>query len=217
MTPPAKSQRGLFVTLEGIEGCGKSTQARLAAARLKATGHRVVLTAEPGGTPLGKTLRAALLKPGARVAPLTEWLLFEADRAQHVDRMIRPALAKGAVVICDRYSDSTRAYQGIGRGLGLAAVDAVDRVATAGLKPDLTFLLDLPVGEGLARARKRGKLTRLDRERTKFHQKIRDAFLVLATQEPARIKVIDGRLGKAEAAEVIWRHLHAALARRGTR
>lgn len=210
-----RTGRALFVTFEGIEGCGKSTQARLLASRLRHAGHRAILTAEPGGTKLGRAVRAALLNPARTVDPVAEWLLFEADRAQHVRETIQPTLRRGITVVCDRFSDSTRAYQGIGRGLGLEAVDRVDRAATGGLKPDLTFLLDLPVREGLARVTSRGKLTRIDRERTRFHEKIRSAFLVLATREPGRIKVVDGRLDRAHAAEVVWRHAETALGRRG--
>ncbi len=210
-----RALRGLFVTFEGGEGTGKTTQARLLAARLKAAGHRVVSTAEPGGTRLGKALRNALLHPGRAVDPVAEWLLFEADRAQHVRDNIRPALVRGKVVICDRFSDSTRAYQGIGRGLGLETVDPVDALATGGLKPHLTFLLDIPVTESIKRTRKRGlRLTRFERERERFHEKIKSAFLVLATKEPGRIKVVDGRLGKAQIHAVIWRHVSEALAKR---
>ena len=203
--------KGCLITLEGIEGCGKSTQARLLAWRLREAGHRVLLTAEPGGTRLGKTARAALLDPKRRIEPLAEWFLFEADRAQHVGEVINPALRRGMVVICDRFSDSTRAYQGFGRGFGLEAVESVDRLATGGLKPRLTFVLDLPVSEGLKRARKRGKLSRIEREQLKFHEKIRAAFLVLATREPDRIKVVDGRLGRAAAAEAVYRHAARVL------
>lgn len=206
--------RGCFISMEGIEGCGKSTQARRLARRLREDGYRTLLTVEPGGTALGRSLRSCLLASKRRVDALAEWLLFEADRAQHVREVIRPALKRGVVVICDRYSDSTRAYQGIGRGLGLAQVDRVDRVATGGLKPDLTILLDLPVREGLARARKRGRLTRIDRERLRFHERIRSAFLVLATREPRRIRVVDGRIGPRDAGEVIYRHVSGALDRR---
>lgn len=201
------SGRGLFITLEGIEGCGKSTQARLLANRLRAAGRTVTLTSEPGGTRVGRAIRAALLTPGRKVGALSEWLLFEADRAQHVAEVILPALERGNVVVSDRYSDSSRAYQGFGRGLGLDEVDRVDAIATGGLKPDLTVVLDLPVSEGLARRRHAGGMNRLDRERERFHQKIRDAFLVLATREPNRIKVVDGRIGRADVAEAIWRHV----------
>jgi dTMP kinase len=214
MTPPARAFRGLFVTLEGVEGCGKTTQARRLARRVRAAGHRVVLTAEPGGTRLGKALRAALLAPGRRVDATAEWFLFEADRAQHVKDVLRPALERGACVICDRYSDSTRAYQGFGRGLGLAAVERVDRLATGGLAPDLTILLDVPVREGLARRRRGGRLTRIDREWANFHERVRSAFLALAAREPSRIRVVDGRPSRSEVAEAIWRHVAARLARR---
>ncbi len=205
--------KGLLISLEGVEGCGKSTQARLLARRLRQEGRKVVATAEPGGTRLGKGIRSSLLASGNRIHPLAEWLLFEADRAQHVRDVILPGLKRGAVVVCDRFSDSTRAYQGLGRGLGLNFVDRLDRVATGGLKPRLTFVLDLPVGEGLARARRRGRLTRLDMEKVRFHEKVRSAYLVLATREPGRIKVIDGRLGRQEAAEAIYRHVNRLLSR----
>lgn len=208
------ARRGCFITVEGIEGCGKSTQARLLARRLRHEGHRVILTAEPGGTGLGKAIRAVILNVGKRVAPTAEWLLFEADRAQHVRDVIAPALQRGFVVICDRYSDSTRAYQGFARGLGLELVNRVDKLATGDLKPDLTILLDLPVSEGLARARRRGRLTRLDMEKERFHEKVRSAFLVLATREPARIRVVDGRIGQVETGEVIYRHARRVLGRR---
>jgi len=206
--------KGYFISMEGIEGCGKSTQARRLAKRLREDGHKVLLTFEPGGTTIGGAIRGALLNSRRKVSALAEWLLFEADRAQHVREVIIPALRRGMVVICDRYSDSSRAYQGFGRGLGLAQVDRVDRLATGGVKPNLTILLDLPVREGLARARKRGGLTRIDRERPGFHERIRSAFLVLATREPRRIRVVDGRIGAREAGEAIYRHVNASLDRR---
>jgi len=183
----------MFVTFEGVEGCGKSTQARLLAGFLRKSGRRVLLTFEPGGTPLGRRIRKALLEPAGRVVPLAEWLLFEADRAAHVRQVVLPALRHGVSVVCDRYSDSSRAYQGFGRGIGLGRVDAVDRIATGGLKPDLTILLDLPAGAGLARVRRRGRMTRIDRERARFHGLVRRAFLRLARREPRRFAVVDAR------------------------
>ena len=158
-----------------------------------------------------RTGGSALLTPGRRLGPLAEWLLFEADRAQHVAEIVRPALERGNIVVSDRFSDSTRAYQGFARSIGLDEVERVDAIATGGLKPDLTIVLDLPVREGLARRRRAGGLNRLDREKERFHQKIRDAFLVLATREPDRIKVVDGRIGRAEGSEVIWRHVSSVL------
>ncbi len=205
--------RGIFISLEGIEGCGKSTQARLLSKRLRAQGQRVLVTAEPGSTSLGRGIRSCLLGTGRRVIPIAEWLLFEADRSQHVRDVIEPALRRGLTVICDRYSDSTRAYQGLARGLGLGLVNRVDRLATGGLKPNITFVLDVPVSEGLARARRRGHLTRLDREKTRFHEKVRSAYLVLATRDPGRIKVIDGRLGPFEVGDAIFRHVSRLLPR----
>jgi len=195
------------VTLEGVEGCGKSTQARLLARRLKAEGYHVLLTREPGGTKLGRLVRSCLLTPGGKVGPMAEFLLFVADRAQHVAEVIRPALGRGRIVISDRFGDSSRAYQGFGRGIGLARVDRINREATGGLRPDLTILLDLPVREGLIRVGRRGAMTRLDREKLRFHEKVRSAFLVLATREPGRIRVVDARLGRQETCEVICRHV----------
>jgi len=185
--------KGMFITFEGVEGSGKSTQARLLSASLRRAGRRALLTSEPGGTPLGRRIRKALLDPAGRVVPMAEWLLFEADRAAHVRQVILPALRRGITVVCDRYSDSSRAYQGFARGIGLARVDAVDRVATGGLKPGLTILLDMPAGEGLSRARRRGRMTRIDRERARFHGLVRAAFLSLARREPRRFAVIDAR------------------------
>ncbi len=207
--------KGCLISLEGVEGCGKSTQARLLARRLRQEGKDALVTVEPGGTRLGRRIRDSLLETGQKVHPLAEWLLFEADRAQHVRDVILPGLKRGAAVICDRFSDSTRAYQGLARGLGLETVSRVDRLVTRGLRPRLTFILDLPVTEGLARARKRGRLTRLDREKLRFHEKIRSAYLVLATREPGRVKVIDGRLGRTAAAEAIYRHVSRILGRAG--
>jgi len=212
--PSEDRKPGFFVTMEGVDGCGKSTQARLLVRRLKAEGHPVLLTREPGGTRLGRTIRSCLLTPGARVGPVAEFLLFAADRAQHVAEVVRPALRRGLIVVSDRFSDSSRAYQGFGRGLGLVPVDRINKEATGGLKPDLTVLLDLPVREGLIRVSRRGAMTRLDREKLRFHEKVRSAFLVLATREPGRIRVVDARLGRQETSEAIFRHVIAGVRRR---
>lgn len=194
--------RGTFITLEGIEGCGKSTQARRLAQALRDASREVVATREPGGTPLADAVRAAFLDPAlGPVAGETELLLVAAARADHVRRLILPALDRGAVVICDRFLDSTRAYQGGGRGLDRAAIDAVDSVARGGLLPDVTLLLDLPAEHGLARAARRhasaatadDAQTRLDAEAMGFHRRVRSAFLRLASEESRRIWVIDAQ------------------------
>lgn len=191
--------RGTFITLEGIEGSGKSTQARRLAEALRAAGRDVLLTREPGGTPVAEAIRAVLLDPAhAGMAAATELLLFAAARADHVERAIAPALAEGRVVLCDRFSDSTRAYQGAARGLPAEVVEAVDAVARAGLVPHATLLFDVPAEVGLerARARNRGDATsaaegRLDAEDLAFHRRVRSGLLRLAGAEPTRLWVID--------------------------
>jgi dTMP kinase len=190
----------LFVTFEGIEGSGKSTHLRRLAAHLRAQGHTVVETREPGGTPAGAAVRRLLL--GAEAVPLTplaELLLYCADRTQHVHEAIRPALAAGHVVLCDRFSDSTIAYQGYGRGLALTTVRALDAHARDDLWPSLTFLLDCPADEGLARARgRRGVADRFERETTEFHERVRAGFRTLAAAEPGRFCVLDSSAPLAE-------------------
>jgi dTMP kinase len=181
---------GLFVAFEGGEGVGKSTQIARAAQWLRTQGRTVVETREPGGTPLGRELRALLLDPAAQVTPRAETLLYGADRAQHVASVIRPALAAGSVVLTDRYVDSTLAYQGAGRGLGDDA-RVVTSWATGGLVPDLTVLLDLDPEIGLARAGARAAPDRLEGDTLAFHRAVRDGFLALAAAEPDRYVVLD--------------------------
>jgi dTMP kinase len=190
----------LFVTFEGIEGSGKSTHLRHLAAFLRRAGHVVVETREPGGTPAGAAIRRLLLGTGAvPLTPLTELLLYCADRAQHVSEVIRPALAAGGVVLCDRFSESTIAYQGYGRRLDLATVRAVDACARDGLAPALTFLLDCPVEAGLARARARAAPgDRFEREALEFHTRVRQGFHALAATEPGRFCVLDTRAPEDE-------------------
>jgi dTMP kinase len=184
--------RGVFITLEGVEGCGKSTQASRLAKRLREEGYRVVETREPGGTPLAERIRDVLLSSSAEpVTPACEAHLILASRSQHVTQVISPALQNGVMVICDRFSDSTLAYQGYGRGLDLRALVRLNRVATGGLAPDLTLLLDLPIAAGLARRRREQDQNRLDREPRSFYQRVRNGFLELAAEQPRRIKVID--------------------------
>jgi dTMP kinase len=196
--------RGRFITFEGIEGSGKSTQCARLAAALRARGLDPLVTREPGGTPLGRRLREALLAPGEGVrarSPLTEALLMVADRHEHVVQLIEPALAAGRAVLCDRHADSTLAYQGGGSGVDLAALRALNALATCGLVPDLTFLFDLPVDTALARLAARGGGAALDRfesEAVAFHERVRAAYLELAAAEPARFVVLDATGDAAE-------------------
>jgi dTMP kinase len=186
---------GVFITFEGIDGCGKSTQLRLLASELRMRGLEVVSTREPGGTPLGKRLRSVLLDPQIEVDPLAELLLFAADRAQHVRTLLRPAIEAGDVVLSDRYADATAAYQGAGRSFTPELIAQVIEIATSRLKPDLTLIFDLPVAECLARTRRRtesdSKTDRLDAEDAAFHTRVRSAYLAMAEAEPDRFRVIN--------------------------
>ena len=186
---------GVFITFEGIDGSGKSTQLRLLASHLRLQGYDVVATREPGGTPLGNRLRAALLDSQEHVDPLTELLVFAADRAQHVRILLRPALASGRIVLSDRYSDATVAYQGAGRGFSPQLISEIVELATEGLRPDLTLLFDLSVTEGGVRTKRRTNEKqqgdRLDAEDARFHSRVRDAYLKIAVAEPDRVKVIE--------------------------
>ncbi|MDQ3667286.1 MAG: dTMP kinase [Acidobacteriota bacterium] len=185
---------GTFITFEGIDGCGKSTQLRLLGNFLRSQGGDVLVTREPGGTSVGLRLRAALLDAQEQVDPLTELLVFAADRAQHVRRVLRPALAAGRIVLSDRYADATRAYQGGGRGFPVELISEIVQLATEGLIPDLTLLFDLSVNESSARTRRRaeGKQTgdRLDSEDAEFYIRVRETYLSLAEQEPERFRVL---------------------------
>jgi dTMP kinase len=186
---------GTFITFEGIDGSGKSTQLRLLADFLEQAGCKVLVTREPGGTPVGIRLRAALLDAHEEVDPLTELLVFAADRAQHVRRVLRPALEAGQVVFSDRYADATAAYQGVGRGFSAELIAEIIELATAGLKPDLTLLFDLSVADSTRRTRRRGdgkqQGDRLDAETDDFHLRVREAYLQLAQAEPERIKIVE--------------------------
>lgn len=184
--------KGVFISLEGIEGTGKSTQSRLLAGHLRQQGLQVTETAEPGGTQISLKIREILLSlESRRMQPVTELLLYNAARVQHLEEVILPALRQGSIVITDRFSDSTVAYQGYGRDLGLELIAALDRIATAGLRPDLTLLLDIDVASGLQRNRAAGKTDRLELEKISFHEKVRQGFLELAAGEPDRIRRID--------------------------
>lgn len=180
-----------FISIEGIEGSGKSTQTGLLAEYLRAKGHKVIKTAEPGGTAIGTRIRQLLLAPENRMDPLTELLLYYASRAQHVREVIYPGLLKGAVVVTDRFTDSTMAYQGSARGLDLQLIAALNEIVVPDLKPFLTFLLDVDVEEGLRRNRRVNKEDRFELETLEFHRRVRDGFLRIAEAEPDRVKMID--------------------------
>jgi len=179
----------MFVSFEGLDGCGKTTQARLLAAALEETGVEVVLTREPGGTPLGEQIRDLVLH-GDHVAPWAEAALYAAARAQHVEELIRPALARGATVVCDRYVDSSVAYQGAGRELGVEQVLALNLSAVGGLLPDLTFLVEIDIDIALARVGDKGD--RIERAGAEFWPRVVDAYRELAERFPERYVVIDG-------------------------
>lgn len=200
--------RGTFITLEGADGCGKTTQAELLADELASRGHEVVRLREPGGTAISEKVRALLLDPAnAEMAPECELLLYEASRAQLVRQAIEPALARGAVVLCDRYYDSTYAYQAGGRALPEELVRDANRLGSCGLAPDLTLVLDLDPALGYARATA-GGVDRMEAAGLALQERVRDAYLRLAAQEPDRVRMIDASGEKNEVAE---RVLSAAL------
>ncbi len=208
--------RGLFITFEGIEGSGKSTLINNVAAALRKSGLDPIVTREPGGTSLGVALRKVLLSPDMGVIePKAELMMFAADRAQHVSELILPALEKGKIVLCDRYSDATVAYQGYGRGLPLDVIKVVDMKARDGAVPDLTVLLDLPVEKGLSRVRKRNDLSkdisesRIDEEETAFHQRVRDGYLAMARIEPARFLVLDAMIDPEHLTDLVMDELRS--------
>jgi dTMP kinase len=199
---------GFFVAFEGGEGAGKSTQVRLLAEALAGRGLEVVTTREPGGTPAGAALRAVLLDPATELSPRAEALLYAADRAHHVATVIRPALVRGAVVISDRYVDSSLAYQGAGRTLVRSEVGNLSSWASEGLVPDFTVLLDLDPEVGLARA---GDPDRLEAEPLDFHRRVRAGFLELARAEPHRYVVVDAEQPPDAVFEDVWAAVHAAV------
>lgn len=187
--------KGRFITFEGIDGSGKSTQLRILADELSKADIEVITTCEPGGTPLGRALREAFLETTETVAPMAELLSFAADRAQHVEYFIKPALAEGKIVISDRYADATFAYQGAGRGFDEDKVNQVIELATGGLKPDLTLFFDITVEEALRRMSDREeshtKKNRMDEETGEFYTRVRDSYLGIAEREPDRFRVIN--------------------------
>ncbi|MDA1002795.1 MAG: dTMP kinase [Chloroflexi bacterium] len=211
MSPDPAAPRGRFVTLEGGEGAGKSTQIEALARLAERGGREVVTCREPGGTALGEALRSALFaERDPAPAPAAELLIFAAARAQLVADVIRPALARGALVLCDRYADSTLAYQHHGRGLDREAVRAVNAVATDGLWPDLTILLDLDPKDGFARGERGGDY--LERETLAFHRRVRDGFLRLAADEPTRWLVLDATKPPMQITHAAWQRIESLLA-----
>jgi dTMP kinase len=187
--------RGKFITFEGIDGSGKSTQLRLLAGELRLQGYNVLATMEPGGTPLGRRLREAFLETEETVAPLAELLLFAADRAQHVEFLVKPALEEGKIVVSDRFADATVAYQGAGRGFPEKTVSQIVNLATGGLKPDLTLFFDLPIEKAILRAKSRTDnetvRNRMDSETTDFYKRVREAYLKIAEKEAERFRVVE--------------------------
>jgi dTMP kinase len=210
-------QRGRFITFEGIDGCGKTTQFHMLGHWLREQGREVVETIEPGGTGIGQQIRKILLNPeNFDLKPRTELLLYFASRAQNVDQIIRPALETGRVVLCDRFTDSTLVYQGCGRGLDSNVVLELDRIACQGLKPDVTLLLDVDLATSLSRAKRRNERlgkseSRIDDENAAFHERVRNGYLALAAAEPGRFRVIDGRASIGEVAARIRSALASLL------
>ena len=200
----------LFITFEGVEGSGKTTQIQRLKRYLKRRGVPCKVTREPGGPPISEKIRKILLDPNHRkLIPLSELLLYEAARAQHIYEVIKPFLKKGNIVLCDRFNDATLAYQGYGRKIDRELIRKLNRLSSQGIKPDLTFLLDCPSNLGLKRALQRNRLSRnekegrFEREKIKFHHRVRKGYLAIAKKEPHRVKVIDTRAGEKKVFEKI--------------
>ncbi len=203
---------GLFITFEGVEGCGKSTQIQALRTYLDSLGHALVVTREPGGTPIAEIIRQVLLDPAnGAMAPVSELLLYEAARAQLVHEVIQPALVRGEIVLCDRFADSTTAYQGAGRGLLAEDIEGLHRIATAGVWPDLTFLFDLDPAKGLARAHERGRADRMEQQELAFHERVRQGFLDIAGRETERVDVVDGGQSIKAIAKTVRRRVDQLL------
>lgn len=210
--------KGIFITFEGIEGSGKSTQIVLLANYLMAHKRSVTLTREPGGTAIGDQVRKILLDPAnSALVPRAELLLYAAGRAQHLEELIRPELKAGKVVLCDRFSDATLAYQGYGRGLDLETIRALDRIVTGGMRPDLTILLDIDAAAGLSRARGRNSSrglegeARFENEELAFHERVRQGYRDLARREPDRFRLVDASAKPDEVQNRIRKIVDEAL------
>jgi dTMP kinase len=204
----------LFITFEGIEGCGKSTQAKRLVNRLRELAVPLVFTLEPGGTNVGQKIRRILLDSRNQyLSPLTELLLYAADRAQHVEEVIKPALEQEKWVLCDRFFDATTVYQGYARGLDMKLIVTLNEKASPGIRPDITFLIDCAVEIGLERALKRNRIQfqegqdRFEREKKDFHEAVREGYLTMAMEDRERFVVVDGTLKEDELEEVIFRHV----------
>jgi dTMP kinase len=219
MTKRPTTKMGLFISFEGPEGSGKSTQLRMLGKKLRGKNFAVLETAEPGGTPIGLQIRRVLLDTkNQELCPTAELLLMFAARAQNVEQAILPALAAGQLVLCDRFTDSTLVYQGAARGLGAEVVYELDRIACRGLVPDLTLAIDIDVEAGLARAHHRNERTqdvetRLDEQSLEFYRKVRAAYHQLAEDEPKRVKLIDGSREAGEVADAVWSAVQLLLAK----
>lgn len=206
------NEPGRFITVEGGEGVGKTTNLEYIRATLERAGKRVRVTREPGGTPLAEQIRGLLLDPSHKgMAPDCELLLVFAARAEHLARVIRPALAAGEWVLCDRFTDATYAYQGGGRGLSLPRIAELERLVQADMRPDLTLLLDVPVELGLSRAGARGQLDRFEQEEAAFFERVRQVYLARAAAEPARFRIVDASVALADVQAQIDRVLAAVV------
>jgi len=213
-------RRGLFLNFEGMDGCGKTTQARMAAERLRKEGYEVLESVEPGGTPIGQQVRRILLDPANEaLAPRAELLLYFACRAQNVEQWVKPALDRGAIVVTDRFTDSTMAYQGYGRGLGREIVLTLDRIACQGIAPDLTVIVDIDLETSLARARARtltvadNHETRMDEQAAEFYRRVRAGYQEMVRLEPHRFAVVDGRGDIDTVARGVWEAIQGKLPR----
>jgi len=199
---------GILITFEGVEGSGKSTQIDLLTPKLEALKLDVVVTRQPGGTPIGRALRTILLDPASNgLDTHAEALLYTADRAQHVADVVQPALEADKVCLCDRFADSTTAYQGAGRAVDPEQIQWLHRFALRGCMPDLTLLFDLPAATGLKRAAQVGKPDRIEQESLDFHERVRECFLNIARDEMDRVKVIDATLDQATVADTVWSYV----------
>lgn len=212
--------KGLFITLEGGEGAGKSTQSRRLKAALEDMGRDVVLTREPGGTPEAEKIRDLLVqRDGGNWTPMAECLLFFAARQMHVETLIKPALADGKIVICDRFTDSTIAYQGYGHGFDIQVIEQIAKLSLGDFKPDMTFILDLPVSDGLARSLKQKDVSsgkentedRFEKLKVDFHEKLRQGFLTIADNDKARCVVVDATQPADNVYNMIWTRIQNAL------